>query len=108
VTGARRKRPEILWTLRAKEDLLGITGFIARDAPETARRWGTRLVKAVEDAAERPFAGRMVPEFGRENLREVLLKKYRIVYAVREGGITVVSLFEGHRLLRAETPESFP
>jgi plasmid stabilization system protein ParE len=44
-----------------------------------------------------PLAGRMVPEFQRKDLREVLLRSYRIVYLVGADAIEVVTVFEGHR-----------
>jgi hypothetical protein len=40
-----------------------------------------------------------VPEIGRDDIREVLLRSYRIVYAIREGEIRVLTVFEGHRML---------
>lgn len=45
-----------------------------------------------------PRAGRRVPEIGRDDIREVLLKSYRIVCLVATSGITVLTVFEGHRL----------
>lgn len=39
----------------------------------------------------------MVPELNREDIREVLLRSYRIVYRVRPDGIVVLTVFEGHR-----------
>jgi toxin ParE1/3/4 len=47
-----------------------------------------------------PFAGRKVPEFAREEIREVLVRTYRIVYEVRQGEILVLAVREGHRLLQ--------
>ncbi|EPX63753.1 hypothetical protein D187_006162 [Cystobacter fuscus DSM 2262] len=40
-----------------------------------------------------------MPEIEREDIREVLLRSYRIVYRVGRGGIEVLTVFEGHRLL---------
>ena len=42
--------------------------------------------------------GRVVPEEGRPNIREVFLRTYRIVYRVRVGSILVLTVFDGHRL----------
>jgi plasmid stabilization system protein ParE len=100
MAGRRRKGAEIRWSLRARADLDELSAFIARDDREAAARWIARIVAAVERVAELPLSGRMVPEFGREDLREVLLKNYRIVYWLGEGGLTVVTVFESHRLLK--------
>ena len=46
-----------------------------------------------------PHAGRLVPEFGRDDLREVLLGTYRIIYQVHTDEIWVVTVIEGHRTI---------
>lgn len=46
-----------------------------------------------------PHAGRQVPELGRDDIREVLVRGYRIVYRVGPNGIDILTVFEGHRLL---------
>ena len=65
-----------------------------------ARRWVERLRHQAGLAAELPLVGRRVPEIGRDDVRETFLRTYRIVYRVDADGITVLTVFEGHRLLR--------
>ena len=88
------------WTARARRDLLDIALYIARDDPVAARRWVDRLRVRARAAARRPLAGRVVPEFERTDVHEVLLGNYRVVYRVRPKEIHVLTVFEGHRLLR--------
>ena len=89
----------ILWSQRARRDLLEIGDFIARDKPEAAERWVGRVVDAVERTALFPTSGRIVPEVDREDVREVILDNYRVVYVVGNHQIVVVTVFESHRLL---------
>jgi plasmid stabilization system protein ParE len=109
-TGARRKRSTkamaIVWTRRARQDLVAIGDYIARDNPVAAGRWVGSLILAVENAAANPLAGRIVPEIGREDLREVLRGNYRIVYRVEDTTLQILTVFEGHRLLRPGDLES--
>ncbi len=91
------------WTDRAWRDLLSIGRYIAQDNPSVARQWVERLRKRARQAAARPLAGRVVPELQRNDVREVFLRTYRIVYRVRKGTIDVLTVFEGHRLLEADT-----
>ena len=86
------------WTQRAVADLRAIDDYIAADSPAAAERWVGRLVAKAEAAARLPMAGRVVPEKGRPDIREVFVRTYRIVYRVREGSILVLTVFEGHRL----------
>jgi plasmid stabilization system protein ParE len=91
----------IRWTERAVADLIAVGEFIAADKPGAARRWVERLRHQAELAAEAPLAGRRVPEIGRDDVRETFLRSFRIVYRVEADGITVLTVFEGHRLPRA-------
>jgi plasmid stabilization system protein ParE len=90
----------IRWTERAVADLVAIGEYIAADNPGAARRWVERLRHQAELAAEVPLGGRRVPEISRDDVRETFLRSYRIVYRVDANGISVLTVFEGHRLLR--------
>lgn len=90
---------KLRWTHRARQDLVEIGRYIARDKPEAARRWVERLRKQAQAAAEMPQAGRRVPEVDRDDVREVLVRRYRVVYQIHLSEIRVLTVFEGHRLL---------
>jgi plasmid stabilization system protein ParE len=47
-----------------------------------------------------PLGGRVVPEVGRDDVREVFQRSYRIIYRVAGDDIRVLTVFEGHRRLR--------
>jgi plasmid stabilization system protein ParE len=85
--------------------LLNIGRFIAADDPGAARAWVEKLREQVRRVASTPRAGRRVPEIGRDDIREVLLRHYRIVYRVEPRGIVVLTVFEGHRLLPQDVSE---
>jgi len=44
----------------------------------------------------------MVPEISNPAIRELLFKKYRIVYRVKKNAVEILNVFEGHRLLRVD------
>jgi len=90
---------KLRWTDCSKRDLLAIGEYIARDNRTAARAWVERLRDRARKAAQAPLTGRVVPELGRDDVREVFLRTYRIVYRVREDEIHVLTVFEGHRLL---------
>lgn len=79
-----------------------IHDYIAADNPVAAARWIEKLLVRAEKASLLPYASRVVPEFGREDLREVGVRTYRIVYRIRENEVQVITVFEGHRLFPAE------
>lgn len=95
----RGKGPRALrWSRRAEADLEAIHDHIADDDPVAAARWIERILDRAAKTAMLPFAGRMVPELGRDDLREALLRSYRIVYRIRPEEVHVLTVFEGHRL----------
>lgn len=88
------------WTLQALDDVDAICEYIARDAPRTAKRFGQRLFQAVEPLERFPRSGRIVPELRREDIREIRLKRYRIVYQILdEETLKVLTVYHGSRLL---------
>ena len=93
----------LYWTENAKQDLLSIRRYIAADNPDAARQWIERLKKRARSALEAPFVGRKVPEFAREDIRELIEGNYRIVYKIFEDHLVILTVFEGHRLFLQDT-----
>lgn len=91
---------EIRWSLRSADDLRDIEEFIARDSPLHAVRTVDRIVEAVVSLAEFPRMGRVVPEFRRDDLRELIYGSYRIVYLLRDDEVFVVRVVHGARDIR--------
>ncbi len=96
---------KLRWTRRARRDLVEIARYIERDKPEAARRWVARLRQRAGAAAELPQAGRRVPEVARDDIREVLVRSYRIVYLIDAETVWILTVFEGHRLFPREVIE---
>lgn len=97
---------KLRWTQQARRDLLEIGRYIARDKPIAARRWVARLRQQAQQAADMPMTGRRVPEIGRDDVRETLLRSYRIVYLICDEEIRVLTVFEGHKLMRRQIIDS--
>jgi addiction module RelE/StbE family toxin len=89
----------LLWTDRARRDLRDIQRYIARDHPHAARKWVQRLRDRALTATTSPLAGRVVPEIERDDVRELIVGAYRIVYRVLAKEVHVLTVFEGHRRL---------
>ena len=97
---------EIHWTITAGEDLREIEEYISRDSPVYAVRMVDRIIESVEQLELFPQSGRMVPEFEREDLRELICRPYRIVYLHHDDEVTVIRVVHGardlYRLARLE------
>jgi len=55
-----------------------------------------------EQAAELPFAGRRVPEFDREDVREAIKRGYRVMYRVGDESVEIIAVVEGHRRVSSD------
>jgi plasmid stabilization system protein ParE len=78
----------VLWTRPALDSLLDIVRYIQFDNPPAAQRLAAQIKTKVSLLEHFPSFGRVVPEFPRSGLREILVGNYRIMYlSGREGGI---------------------
>ena len=86
-----------MWTAGARTDLTELIVYIRQDRPAAARRLADRIRRQVQEAAELPGLGRMVPELGDESIRERILRPYRIVYRVESTRIVILAVVHGRR-----------
>jgi toxin ParE1/3/4 len=90
---------EVVWSPRAQRDIASIGAYHAESAPGYAALLLRRLVAVVERLEAFPRSGRVVPEIGDENLREVLHRNYRIVYLhlPEQDRVEVITVFHASR-----------
>jgi toxin ParE1/3/4 len=98
VSPARR----VVWLPLAVQRVTQIAQHIARDRPGAASKWVDAVFAAVTPLAEFPESGRVVPEVGRAEIREVLHGEYRIVYKVEPRRVAVLTVRHGRRRFRLE------
>ena len=92
---------QVRWSLTAGNDLQDIEDFIARDSVLHAVAFVDRIVESAETLLKNPRIGRVVPEFSREDLREVIFRNYRIVYLLQDERVIVLRVVHGSRDLAA-------
>jgi plasmid stabilization system protein ParE len=68
----------------ARNDLRDIVAFAALHDPDAAERLGFALIARAESLADFPKRGRVVPEYGNPQLRELLHLSYRVIYRLNE------------------------
>ena len=88
---------EIHWSPQSVEDVESIRIYISRDSPHFGTLVAHRIVDAIERLTRFPESGRIVPEFGDADLREVLWRNYRIVYRLAPNAVEIVTVFHGAR-----------
>ena len=83
----------------AEADLEDIVRYIARHHQDAAARMGYALIARAEGLAAFPEMGRIVPEFRRPELREVIHRTFRVIYRVNKAGevVEIVRFWHGAR-----------
>lgn len=95
----------LIWSQRARLDLKQVVDFIARDAPANAAAVGQRIVARVRSLPDQPGQGRRVPEHdGDDELREVPVHRWRVIYRVTPDAVVIVAIVHGARLLKNVAP----
>ncbi|MFW5707718.1 MAG: type II toxin-antitoxin system RelE/ParE family toxin [Bacteroidota bacterium] len=89
----------IAWTEYAIDDLKSIHTYVSLDSKVYADKLIDRLVSRVEQLKSFPDLGRIVPEFNKESLRELIEGRYRIVYKREESSISIVRIHNANSLI---------
>jgi toxin ParE1/3/4 len=75
---------QVIISPKAVGDLEAIVRYIALNNPEAARKLGQRLLEKTKELSQFPLLGQKVSEFEDSNIRQLILKPYRIVYRIEE------------------------
>ena len=92
----------VRWTEPARADLRSIYDFIAHDTLHYARKVTQDIVARTEILSELPRMERSVPELGNENIREIALYSYRIVYEIKDNDLFVLAVIHKRRDVQPE------
>jgi plasmid stabilization system protein ParE len=91
---------KIVWSPLAIERAYEAAAYIAGDKPDAALAWLEGLF-AVTDRLERfPESGRVVPEIGLPEFREVVYRRaYRVIYRVEDKRVAILTVRNFAQLL---------
>jgi toxin ParE1/3/4 len=96
---------KINWTKEAMINLQQIEDYISSDNPNAAIRLIDKLISLANDLSNFPQKGRIVPELSIDRIREIIYKNYRLVYVIKKSSITILTVFESHKLLSKDDVE---
>ncbi len=87
----------IVWSPEAIEDIEAIAEYIERDSKFYAKAVVNKIFNSSEKLKEFPKIGREVPEIAREEIRELIIYSYRLVYQIKEKQILIIAVIHGKR-----------
>ncbi|QOI96628.1 MAG: type II toxin-antitoxin system RelE/ParE family toxin [Flammeovirgaceae bacterium] len=90
---------KVVWTELAVADLKSIHEYISKDSKLYADRYINKLIYRTNQLEKYPQSGRIVPEFGKEDIRELVEGNYRIIYRIGTDLVGIVRVHHSARLL---------
>jgi addiction module RelE/StbE family toxin len=94
---------KLRWTEKASTDVLGIYDYIAAQAPGYAEVVCDRIFSRPQQLINHPRSGSIVPEYGREDIRELFVHSFRIIYRIVGSETRILTVVHGSRLLPSDT-----
>lgn len=93
----------IRWSKRGRLRRMQCVQYIAHESGDwtTAWKWEDDVFEAVSHLEDFPLSGSVVREFGPDDIRQVLLGDYRIIYRVKNNIPEIISVRHGHKLIRS-------
>jgi len=85
----------VRWSVPARNDLKQIYDYIAKDSKYYARNVVQEIATKAETLTEFPNIGRMVPEISDQNVRELIVYSYRLIYEISAAGIEILAIIHG-------------
>lgn len=90
---------KVIWTAKAERQLDQIFEYIATDSELYAYRLVNQIINRAESLAQFPKKGQEVPEYQREDIRQVIVKPYRVVYLLKDQTVEILSIVHGRQLM---------
>ena len=96
---------KVVWSPLALERVEAIADYIAADNVDAARVFLIDIFAAVGRLSSFPKSGREVPEVNRPDIREIIFKKYRVIYRVARQQVSILTVPHGRQRLPMEEVE---
>ena len=82
-----------MWSPLAIERAYEAATYIAQDKPEAALSWLERLFESTDRLERFPQSGRMVPEIGSPEYREIVYRRsHRIIYRLEKSAVAILTV----------------
>lgn len=87
----------VIWSIPARNDLKQIYDYISKDSKYYATNVAQQIISRADNLNKFPEIGRVVPEIGDENVRELIIYSYRMIYEVVPNGVQILAIIHGKR-----------
>jgi toxin ParE1/3/4 len=91
---------KVVWSHESDKDLDAIAEYISRDSVFYAASFVEKILDAGHSLNMFHDRGRIVPEIGDRNIREIFIRNYRLIYSIEESRIIILGIIHGKRDFR--------
>ena len=97
---------KVIWPDDAIRDLRKAVEYITRHNPIAAKRTGDTILEKVRSLGRFPRIGKVFAKLDRDDIREIPVPPYRIIYLIQDSAcsVTILTVWHGAR----QEPEILP
>lgn len=88
---------QVYWAESALDDLRDLLEFVRKDSVAYADRLAAHISRAARTLASFPRLGSIVPEIQQDEIRELWVRPYRIIYVIRGDDCHVTAIAHASR-----------
>lgn len=93
----------VIWTPQAHTDLKAIHDYITKNSDQNAKKVVRTLRRKADTLSELPRLGGVVPEIEQDDVREIAVLSWRLIYHIRREHIYVLAIVHKRRQLDPES-----
>lgn len=94
---------KLVWTELSISDLREIHDYIAEDSSYYATITVNKIYLRAQKIIDNPYIGRIVPEVNDQQIRELILGNYRIIYRIiSDLQVDILRVYHSSRLLNED------
>ncbi len=84
---------KVKWHPKALDDLNFIFNYVRRDSPYYAKLIVQKIKTGVQKLKKFPQMGRKVPELNKNDIRELIIQNYRVIYQFHVDHLLILAIF---------------
>ena len=86
---------KVAWSESAWDDLEETLDYISKDSPFYAAAFAQEVLDASRTLKDLSERGRVIPEFNRPELRELFIRRYRLMYEINQDTVFIIAFIHG-------------
>ncbi|HEY2930343.1 MAG TPA: type II toxin-antitoxin system RelE/ParE family toxin [Acidobacteriota bacterium] len=91
------RQRQVIWSREARSALDEVLSYISQNSPIAAEQFLDQTLATAATLASFSERGRVVPEIGNSDTRELFIQRYRLIYEVTSTEVRILAFVHGAR-----------